>query len=122
VGSVLYVPDSLVYLHWTDEPLRGVALRALCVHARNLLLRCELTRMLADRRSRPTAFDPADWDWLLTNWFPHTTEEIPPVRYAALPSPDLLRRLHTYAVVQALRRYAEVALFSDAAAAWLQAD
>ncbi|MGY3091364.1 hypothetical protein ACVWYF_004430 [Hymenobacter sp. UYAg731] len=123
VGSVLYVPGSFVYLHWTGEPLHSSELRALYVHARNLLLRYDLRRILADHRAMPAAFDEADRDWLLTDWFPHTVEEIPHVRYAALPSPDPQRRLHTDAVVAALRRYATVALFDDSttATSWLQA-
>ena len=121
-GAVLYVPGSFVYLHWTGEPLNSVELRALYVHARNLLLRYDLRRILADHRAMPAAFSPADRDWLLTDWFRHTTEDIPRVRYAALPSPDPQRRLHTDDVVQALRRHAEVALFDDvtAATAWLE--
>ncbi|GAB3876239.1 hypothetical protein GCM10028824_33610 [Hymenobacter segetis] len=123
VGSVLYVPGSFVYLHWTGEPLHSAELRALYVHARNLLLRYDLRRILADHRAMPAAFDEVDRDWLLTDWFPHTTEEIPRVRYAALPSPNPQRRLHTDDVVQALRHYAEVALFNDIASAtsWLEA-
>ena len=123
VGSVLYVPGSFVYLHWTGEPVSSVELRALYVHARNLLLRYELRRILADHRAMPAAFEPDNRDWLLTDWFPHTTEDVPRVRYAALPSPDPQRRLHTAEVVQVLRRYAEVALFDDIAeaTAWLEA-
>jgi hypothetical protein len=123
VGSVLYVPGSFVYLHWTGELLSSVEVRALYVHARNLMLRYELKRLLADHRAMPAAFGPADRDWLLTNWFPHTTEEIHRVRYAALPSPNPQRRLHTDEVVQALRRHAEVALFEELAlaTAWLAA-
>lgn len=123
VGSVLFVPGSFVYLHWTGEALHSVELRALYVHARNLLLRYDLHRILADHRAMPAAFDPAERDWLLTEWFPHTTEKIPRVRYAALPSPDPQRRLHTDEVMQALRRYADVALFDDIAeaTAWLEA-
>lgn len=123
VGSVLYVPGSFVYLHWTGEPLHGPGLRALYVHARNLMLRYNLHRILADHRAMPDAFSPAERDWLLTDWFPHTVEEIPRVRYAALPSPDPQRRLHTDEVVRALRRYTDVALFDDpeAATAWLEA-
>lgn len=123
VGSVLYVPGSFVYLHWTGEPLRGVEVRALYVHARNLMLRYELRRILADHRAMPAAFDLGERDWLLTNWFPHTIEEIPRMRYAALPSPDPQRRLHTDEVVQALRHHAEVALFDKPAqaATWLAA-
>ncbi|AHJ95507.1 Na+/H+ antiporter NhaA [Hymenobacter swuensis] len=123
VGSVLYVPGSFVYLHWTGEPVSSTELRALYVHARNLLLRYNLRRILADHRAMPAAFEAADRTWLLTDWFPHTTEEVPRVRYAALPSSDPQRRLHTDDVVQALRRYAQVALFDDiaAATAWLEA-
>ena len=122
VGSVLYVPGSFVYLHWTGEPLRGAELRALYIHARNLLLRYDLRRILADHRAMPAAFDPADRDWLLTDWFPHTTEQVPHVRYAALPSPDPQRRLHTDEVVAVLRRHAQVELFDDIAPAttWLE--
>lgn len=124
VGSVLYVPGSFVYLHWTGEPLHSLELRALYVHARNLLLRYELRRILADHRAMPSAFSPAERNWLLTDWFPHTTEEIPRIRYVALPSPDPQRRLHTKEVVQALRRHAQVAIFDDinAATAWLEAE
>ncbi|GAB3860012.1 hypothetical protein GCM10028822_37490 [Hymenobacter terrigena] len=123
VGSVLYVPGSFVYLHWTGEALSSVELRALYVHARNLLLRHNLRRILADHRAMPAAFSEADRVWLLDEWFPHTTDEVPRVRYAALPSPDPQRRLHTDEVVQALRHYAEVALFDDIeqATAWLEA-
>ena len=123
VGAVLYVPGSFVYLHWTGEALQSAELRALYVHARNLLLRYGLHRILADHRAMPAAFDAADRDWLLTDWFPHTTEELPRVRYAALPSPDPQRRLHTDDVVHTMRNYAEVALFDDSATAtaWLQA-
>ena len=122
VGSVLFVPDSFVYLHWTGEPLHSVELRALYVHARNLMLRYDLHRILADHRAMPGAFAPADRDWLLTDWFPHTTADIAHVRYAALPSPAPQRRLHTDEVVQALRRYATVALFGDvvSATSWLK--
>lgn len=124
VGSVLYVPGSFVYLHWTGAPMGSAELRALYVHARNLLLRYELHRILADHRAMPAAFSAADRDWLLTDWFPHTTEQLPRVRYAALPSPELHRRLHTDAVVLLLRRYAEVSLFDDIslASTWLRAE
>ncbi|WP_303311225.1 hypothetical protein [Hymenobacter sp. BT730] len=72
----------------------------------------------------PGAFDPVDRDWLLSHWFPHSTEGVPRVRYAALPSPDPQRRLHTDEVVLVLRRYADVALFDDItqATAWLEAE
>jgi NhaA family Na+:H+ antiporter len=122
VGSVLYVPGSFVYLHWTGEPLHGPELRALYIHARNLLQRYHLRRILADHRAMPTAFAPTERDWLLTDWFPTTAEEIPRVRYAALPSPDPQRRLHTDEVVEALGRHAEVAVFDDLAqaTAWLE--
>lgn len=121
VGSVLYVPGSFVYLHWTGEPLHGPELRALYIHARNLLLRYKLHLILADHRAMPAAFGAAERDWLVNDWFPQTTEEIPRVRYAALPNPDPQRRLHTDEVVQALRRHAEVAVFDDIApaTAWL---
>lgn len=124
VGAVLFVPNSFVYLHWTGAPLHSLELRALYAHARNLLLRYDLRRILADHRAMPAAFDDADRDWLLTEWFPHTAEEIPRVRYAALPSPDPQRRLHTDAVVAAMRPYAAVALFDDSAAAtaWLRSE
>lgn len=124
VGSVLYVPDSFVYLHWTGEPLHSAELRALYVHARNLMLRYDLRRLLADHRAMPSAFGAADRDWLLNDWFPHTTGLVPRVRYAALRNSDPQRRLHTDEAVQTLRRYADVALFDDApaATAWLQAE
>lgn len=118
-----YAPESFVYLHWTGEPLRGVEVRSLYVHTRNLMLRYNFHRILADHRAMSAAFDPTDRDWLLTNWFPHTAAEIPGVRYAALPSPDPQHCLHTDEVVQALRRHAEVAIFDELtlATAWLAA-
>ncbi|WP_197070535.1 hypothetical protein [Hymenobacter sp. DG25B] len=124
MGSVLYVPGSFVYLHWTGEPLRTAELRALYIHARNLLLRYKLRRILADHRAMPAAFAPADLGWLLSEWFPNMVEKIPQVRYAALPNQHPERRLHTDEVVQALRRYAEVAIFEDIApaTAWLKAE
>lgn len=123
VGSVLFVPDSFAYLHFSGESMTSPELRALYVHAANLLERHALPGILADHRAMPAAFDAADRDWLLTDWFPHTTEELPRVRYAALPSPDPQRRLHTDDVVHTMRNYAEVALFDDSATAtaWLQA-
>jgi hypothetical protein len=88
------------------------------------MLRYKLRRILADNRALPGPFDPADRDWLLSNWFPQSMQGVPQVRYAALPSPDPQRRLHTDEVLLALRHYADVALFDDIAqaTAWLEAE
>ena len=36
VGSVDFVPDSYVYLHWSGAPLTSLEFRALYEHVRNL--------------------------------------------------------------------------------------
>ncbi|GAB3576863.1 hypothetical protein [Hymenobacter daeguensis] len=122
VGSVLFVPGSFVYLHFTGEPLGSVELRALYVHAANLLARHSLGGILADHRAMPEAFAADDRDWLLTQWLPNTIgPPPPPVFYAVLPNANPARRLHTDEVLSALRRYVTVGVFDDLdqAADWL---
>ncbi|MCC3153197.1 hypothetical protein Q3A66_09635 [Hymenobacter sp. BT770] len=124
VGSVLFVPESFVYLHFTGEPMSSPELRALYVHAANLLARYRLSGILADHRAMPAAFETPDREWLLTEWLPHTVPPPPPVvRYAVLPSPSATRRLHTEAVLQELAQYLIVQVFEDldSAANWLKA-
>lgn len=123
VGSVLYVPNAFVYLHWSGERLESIELRALYAHARNLLERYQIHGILADHRAMPAAFATADREWLLHEWMPHTKEVAEPVRYAVLPHPDPARRLHTEPMLLDLSRYATVRCFTDleAAAAWLTA-
>lgn len=123
VGSVLFVPGTFVYLHFSGEPMTGPELRALYVHAANLLARHGLTGILADHRAMPAAIAAPDREWLLTRWLPGTMPLPPPsVRYAVLPSPNPARRLHTEDVLRDLGHYMKVAVFEnlDSAAAWLQ--
>lgn len=123
VGSVLFVPGSFVYLHWSGEPMSSPELRALYIHARNLLHRNNLTGILADHRAMPAAFDAPDQEWLLTQWLPQTiSPPPPPVFYAVMLSPHPERRLHTEDVLRDLRRYVTAAVFEDLdeAATWLR--
>ncbi len=122
VGSVLFVPGTFVYLHFSGEPMTSIELRALYVHAANLLARHSLGGILADHRAMPAAFSADDRDWLLTRWLPQTVgAPPPPVFYAVLPNPHPARRLHTDDVLQSLRRHVTVGVFEDLeqAAAWL---
>lgn len=122
VGSVLFVPGSFVYLHFTGEPMGSTELRALYVHAANLLARHSLGGILADHRAMPDAFAEDDRDWLLTLWLPQTIgPPPPPVFYAVLPNAHPARRLHTNDVLYNLRRYVTVGVFDDLdqAADWL---
>ena len=123
VGSVLFVPGAFVYLHFSGEPMSGPELRALYVHAANLLARYGLRGILADHRAMPAAPEASDRDWLLTEWLPHTVPPPPPtIRYAVLPSPSPARRLHTEDVLRDLGHYVKVAVFEDleGAADWLR--
>ncbi|MBO2011463.1 hypothetical protein [Hymenobacter negativus] len=123
VGSVLFVPDSFVYLHFTGEPMSSIELRALYVHAANLLARYSLGGILADHRAMPAAFAKEDQDWLLTHWLPQTVSPPPPpVFYAVLPNSHPARRLHTDDVLQDLRRHVTVGVFEELehAADWLK--
>ncbi|MBF9239845.1 hypothetical protein I2I05_20805 [Hymenobacter sp. BT683] len=122
VGSVDFVPHAYVYLHWSGAPLSSGEFRALYVHARNLLQRHELKAILADHQAMPSAPDPADQQWLLTQWLPETVAATSLARYAALPTADPTRRLHTETVLEGLRQRLQVAVFSDLdqAGAWLQ--
>ncbi|MBJ6107661.1 hypothetical protein JAO73_01465 [Hymenobacter sp. BT523] len=123
VGSVLFVPGSFVYLHFSGEPMSGPELRALYVHAANLLARHGLTGILADHRAMPAAFDAPDQQWLLTEWLPNTVPPPPPsIRYAVLPSLHPTRRLHTEDVLRDLGHYVKVAVFDklEEAANWLK--
>ena len=121
VGSVDYVPDAYVYLHWSGAPLSSLEFRALYVHARNLLLRHRLPGILADHHAMPQAPSEADRTWLLQKWLPQAVAETPFVRYAVVPTPDPVNRLHTEAVIDALRKHVTVALFDDleTAVAWM---
>ena len=122
VGSVLFVPGAFVYLHFTGEPMSSIELRALYVHAANLLARHSLSGILADHRAMPAAFADDDREWLLTRWLPQTVSSPPPpVFYAVLPNPHPTRRLHTDEVLQDLRRHVTVGVFDDLerAAEWL---
>ena len=124
VGSVLFVPESFAYLHFSGEPMSSPELRALYVHAANLLSRHALPGILADHRAMPTAFAATDREWLLTEWLPHTVPPPPPtIRYAVLPSPSPTRRLHTDEVLRDLEHYLIVGVFEDldSAASWLKA-
>ncbi|MCC3156489.1 hypothetical protein LJ737_04525 [Hymenobacter sp. 15J16-1T3B] len=122
-GSIDFVPGDYVRLRWSGQPLTSPELRALYVHARNVLERKGLRRLLVDHRAMPAAPEPADRQWLLTQWLPDTVARTRATHYAALPAPDPARRLHTEPVVQDLRRYLTVALFDDPeqAAAWFHA-
>ncbi|TGE17369.1 hypothetical protein [Hymenobacter elongatus] len=123
VGSVDFVPHSYVYLHWSGEPLTSGEFRALYSHVRNLLERYKLKAILADHQAMPTAPDEADREWLLEQWLPETIAVTALARYAALPTPDPARRLHTEIVLNGLCRHLEVAVFEDLdqASAWLTA-
>lgn len=125
VGSVLFVPETFAYLHFSGEPMSSPELRALYVHAANLLSRHALPGILADHRAMPTAFAAADREWLLTEWLPHTVPPPPPcLRYAVLPSPSPVRRLHTDEVLHDLEQYLVVGVFGDleSAAQWLASE
>lgn len=121
VGSVLFVPESFAYLHFSGEPMSSPELRALYVHAANLLTRHQLPGILADHRAMPAAFADADRDWMLTEWLPDTAPAPPTLRYAVLPNSSPTRRLHTTNVLQALEKHLVVGVFDDleAAADWL---
>ena len=122
VGSVLFVPESFAYLHFSGEPMTSPELRALYVHAANLLERHALPGILADHRAMPAAFAAPDREWLLTEWLPDTAPAPPTLRYAVLPNSSPSRRLHTTDVLQALEKYLVVGVFDDleAAADWLR--
>ena len=122
LGSIDYVPDAYVSLHWSGQPLNSLELRALYVHARNLLERANLSCLLADHRAMSAAPAPADQEWLLTNWLPATVATTHNMRYAVLPAQEPSHRLHTAPTVDKLRHYVSVALFDDLnrATTWLQ--
>jgi len=123
VGSVLFVPGAFVYLHFSGEPMSSIELRALYVHAANLLARHSLSGILADHRAMPAAFVEDDRDWLLTRWLPQTVSPPPPpIFYAVLPNPHPTRRLHTDEVLQNMRLHVTVGVFDELeqAADWLQ--
>ena len=124
VGSVLFVPESFVYLHFSGEPMSSTGLRALYVHAANLLARHGLTGILADHRAMPAAFAAADREWLLTEWLPHTVPPPPSVRYAVLPNSSPTRRLHTDEVLRDLEQYLVVSVSGslEQAADWLRTE
>ena len=113
VGSVDFVPDSYVYLHWSGAPLTSLEFRALYVHVRNLLQRHQLRAILADHHAMPAAPDEADQQWLLEHWLPETTNATALACYAVLPTPDPSRRLHTETVLEGLRRHLPVVVFDD---------
>ncbi|MDQ2795304.1 MAG: hypothetical protein M3Y12_15030 [Bacteroidota bacterium] len=123
VGSVLFVPDSFAYLHFSGEPMSSPELRALYIHAANLLARHALPGILADHRAMPAAFDAADREWLLSEWLPHTVPPPPPtLRYAVLPSASASRRLHTDEMLHILEDFLIVSVFDNTnqAADWLK--
>ena len=113
MGSVDYVPDAYVYLHWSGAPLSSAEFRALYVHTRNLMERNGLTGVLADHYAMPDAPDEADRKWLLEHWLPETINTTALARYAVLPTPDPSRRLHTETVLEDLRRHLQVVVFDD---------
>ncbi|MDO7845079.1 hypothetical protein Q5H92_01830 [Hymenobacter sp. M29] len=125
VGSVLFVPESFAYLHFSGEPMSSPELRALYVHAANLLSRHALPGILADHRAMPSAFAAPDREWLLTEWLPQAVPPPPPIiRYAVLPSSSQARRLHTEEVLRDLEHYLVVRVFDDLekAANWLKTE
>ena len=125
VGSVLFVPGAFAYLHFSGEAMSSQELRALYVHAANLLTRHALPGILADHRAMPAAFEAADRYWLLNEWLPNAVPLLPPVvRYAVLPSPSPTRRLHTDEVLRSLTNYLIVNVFEDleSAANWLKTE
>jgi NhaA family Na+:H+ antiporter len=113
VGSVDYVPEAYVYLHWSGAPLSSLEFRALYVHARNLLQRYRLPGILADHHAMPQAPAEDDRAWLLHEWLPQAVSETPFIRYAVMPTPEPNNRLHTDTVVATLRSYVTVELFDD---------
>ncbi|SFQ47210.1 Na+:H+ antiporter, NhaA family [Hymenobacter arizonensis] len=121
MGSVDFVPDAYVYLHWSGAPLSSAEFRGLYMHARNLLKRYRLTAILADHRDMPDAPADADREWLLTEWLPQTVAETGFTRYAVLPTDAPQHRLHTSGVVRDLARHVNVSVFDDLdqAAAWI---
>lgn len=72
-----------------------------------------LTGILADHHAMPNAPDEADQQWLLEHWLPKTIAATDLVRYAALPTPDPRRRLHTETGLDGLRRHLQVAVFEE---------
>ncbi|WP_324672753.1 hypothetical protein [Hymenobacter sp. GOD-10R] len=122
LGTLEYLPDSYVYLRWSGKAPTSLELRALYIHARNLLERTNLCCLLVDHRALPAAFDAADQEWLLTRWLPETTAHTHCNRYAVLPALEPTHRLHTDPVIAKFRCYFSVALFEDLnqATAWLQ--
>ena len=120
VGAVHFVPGAYVYLHWHQVPMTSPELRALYVHARNLLARHGLRRILADHRAMPDV-TAADRAWLVTEWLPETVAQTGYSHCAVLRAPNPHTRMHTDKVVEGLRRYVTVELFEElpTAVAWL---
>lgn len=120
VGAVHFVPGAYVYLHWHGDSMTSPELRSLYIHARNLLQREQLPRILADHRTMP-ALAEADKQWLLTEWVPETVATTDYSHCAVLRTLNLANRLHTDDVVTVLRKFLTVELFADlaSAAAWL---
>ncbi len=120
-GAVDFLPDQYVYLHWHGAPMDSTELRALYVHARNLLHRHQLRCILADHRAMP-AVTEADRQWLLNEWLPETVALTGYSHCAVLRAPDPARRMHTDEVVNCLRRHVTVKVFHEllVAANWLK--
>ena len=123
VGSVDFVPQGYVYLHWSGIPMTSVEFRALYVHVRNLLQQHQLKAILADHLAMPGPPDQADREWLLEQWLPAALATTALARYAVLPVPNPPQRLHNEAVLEGLASHLQVAVFDDIeqAKAWLQA-
>jgi NhaA family Na+:H+ antiporter len=121
VGSVDFVPNGYVYLHWSGAPLSSLEFRGLYTHARNLLKRHQLHGILADHRAMPDAPTDQDREWLLKQWLPQTVAQTGFVHYAVLPATDPANRLHTGVVMRDLEHYVKVSLFDDLeqAASWI---
>ena len=117
------MPDQYVHLHWSGTPMSSAELRALYVHARNLLHVEGLHCILADHRHMPSALSEADQRWLVQQWLPETVADAHYSHCAVLPTLDPTHRLHTPPVVAQLQRHIAVALFSEPAGAdaWLRA-
>ena len=121
VGVVDYLPAHYIYLHWSGAPMSSLELRALYIHARNLLQRENLCCILADHRAMPAALTPADQQWLLHTWLPQALAETGYSHCAVLPTLNPTCRLHTPPVVAELQQQLQVNLFQDLdhAATWL---
>ncbi len=122
-GRIWDHPAGYLRLHYHPGPRTATDFRALLTHAANALRRTGYGRLLVDQRQM-LPFAPAEQQWMIGEWLPHTVETAGYRYGAVLLAHDVFARLAMNRVVLATRQLPHTYHHFDdeaAALAWLLA-